>query len=539
MVNGKPNLTLGGTPAASPTATRQRAGKNSAGAANIGSFASYLPKQEYGKLPTNTAPSPAKNAALPAQPVTFQAPNTGNAKMYLGFMPDNYVSGPVQNYVNSATGQNSRQAVPLPAGTNYHAQARAQVRPGVDGLGNSMLQPQRVSAKSSPRISGQPVTGRSGIGMVDTRVTNSNRIARPGQNSQVFVGGSSRGTPLAPPGSDAYTRFTAYVGGQQAAPTSQSFLARGFSGKHAENAMKNLGYDMQRAPSITTRAQRLDADPYALAARNNAPAGPVFGITQPLLRPTGDEAVETAIRAASHRKKDVALAAESYPGKSLVQPFYLMADKGLGTLAAKFESGSEGIAAIGYDRTGGTSYGKYQIASRVGTMKSFINYLQDKAPDLAKRLEAAGPANTGNRSGRMPNEWRQIAAEDPQRFESLQSDFIRATHFEPALQAIAANTGVTFDSLPVALQEVLFSTAVQHGPVGATRIISQALNRVGPEKLQQNSANGTISKKAGEQLITQIYNLRAGQFMSSTAQVQAAARSRMKREMQDALAMLT
>jgi hypothetical protein len=39
-------------------------------------------------------------------------------------------------------------------------------------------------------------------------------------------------------------------------------------------------------------------------------------------------------------------------------------------------------------------------------------------------------------------------------------------------------------------------------------------------------------------LITQIYNLRAGQFVSSTEQVQTAVRNRLRQEMREAIQML-
>jgi len=236
---------------------------------------------------------------------------------------------------------------------------------------------------------------------------------------------------------------------------------------------------------------------------------------------------------------DEALPTGAYPAHSLVPGFHSAASNGLGRLAAKFESGSEGIAAIGYDRKGGTSYGKFQIASRVGTMDAFISYLQDKAPDLADRLSTAGPANTGGRNGRMPTEWRAIAAEQPSRFEQLQGDFIRISHFEPAMRGIADSTGLAFEKMSGALQEVLFSTAVQHGPSGATRLISQAVQRVGAQKLQTgDSEKSAPTRKAEEQLITQIYNLRAGQFASSTEQVQTAVRNRLRQEMREAIQML-
>ena len=52
----------------------------------------------------------------------------------------------------------------------------------------------------------------------------------------------------------------------------------------------------------------------------------------------------------------------------------------LGALSAQFESGKQGVSAIGYDKNGGTSYGAYQIASRPGTMDQFISFLNGKEP---------------------------------------------------------------------------------------------------------------------------------------------------------------
>lgn len=195
-----------------------------------------------------------------------------------------------------------------------------------------------------------------------------------------------------------------------------------------------------------------------------------------------------------------------------------------GKLAARFESGSEGIAAIGYDRNGGTSYGKYQIASRPGTMTAFLAFLDKEAPDLGQRLRSAGPANTGSRQGRMPQEWKAIAAAEPERFEQLQERFIRQSHYEPALAAVRRMGYNTRDFSP-AMQEVLWSTAVQHGPAGAARIFRQASANLG-----QNSAHE-------QHLIREVYDLRAQRFGSSSAQIQAAARKRMESEKLLALAM--
>lgn len=209
----------------------------------------------------------------------------------------------------------------------------------------------------------------------------------------------------------------------------------------------------------------------------------------------------------------------------------------LGFLSARFESGAEGIAAIGYDRHGGTSYGKYQISSRAGTMKGFINYLDRMAPDIARQLKDAGPANTGSRKGKMPGVWRQLAEAQPQRFERLQDDFIRASHLEPAMRSVTQSTGLGFAELSPALQEVVFSTAVQHGPNGAARILNRAMDKVDASKLSDNTARDE-KLLADNALIRQIYSLRSTQFGSSTPRVQAAVKSRLKQEMNAALEML-
>lgn len=195
-----------------------------------------------------------------------------------------------------------------------------------------------------------------------------------------------------------------------------------------------------------------------------------------------------------------------------------------GALAARFESGSDGIAAIGYDRSGGTSYGKYQIASRPGTMSAFLTFLDKEAPDLGQRLRAAGPANTGSREGRMPKVWKEIAAAEPERFEQLQEQFIRQSHYEPALAAVRRIGYNTADFSP-AMREVLWSTAVQHGPTGAARIFRQAAENLGQDSTRE------------QPLIREVYDLRAQRFGSSSPRIQAAARARMENEKMLALAM--
>lgn len=260
--------------------------------------------------------------------------------------------------------------------------------------------------------------------------------------------------------------------------------------------------------------------------------------------------METAVRVKSHRKGSTPKdrMAEAVAAKlnnalhDMRQNSAASASTGsdaeIGKLAARFESGKDGAGAVGYDRHGGTSYGKYQISSRAGTMRSFINFMKTEAPDIAERLEKSGPMNTGGRRGKMPETWKQIASEDPERFENLQDKFIRASHFEPAMRSIAEKAGLAVDDMPFALQEVVFSTAVQHGPNGATRIVSRALGQVGEKRLDPDNNTPEALSKAQENLIRKIYDNRSGQFRSSTQAVQSAVKSRLKQEMSMAISML-
>jgi hypothetical protein len=201
----------------------------------------------------------------------------------------------------------------------------------------------------------------------------------------------------------------------------------------------------------------------------------------------------------------------------------------IGVLAAHFESSEKGPGVVGFDSNGGTAYGTYQISSRAGTMKHFIDYLSEQAPDLANKLKAAGPANTGSSFGRMPAAWKKVATQDPVRFSKLQYDFIEKSHYLPAVQEISDRTGLDISKAPRALQEVLWSTTVQHGPNGAAKIFTKAIKRV-------QAKNGGVKIA---QLIGSVYDMRAGQFGSSIPNVRAAVRSRFREEGRMALAMLS
>ena len=352
-----------------------------------------------------------------------------------------------------------------------------------------------------------------------------------------------RGVPLSSAGS-----FAALMPANS--PPAQAAPGKTTQESAAEQAKQNnMGLNQTRA--MATLARVMENSPAPLGTLNSAQGalgeGLLNSLSRGIQRPSGLEGAETALRVNSHRQKKrpqermSELATRKLAAIPLPDPgnkTSVTSPQNVGALAARFESGAEGIAAIGYDRHGGTSYGKYQISSKAGTLGSFISFLKTEEPEWARRLEQSGPGNTGGKSGQMPERWRQMAEEAPERFEALQDKFIHNSHFQPAVEAIAEKTGLAFDDMPVALKEVLFSTAVQHGPNGAARMFSRAVDQIGQAKLDPDKTSPEHIKKEGEKLIRRIYAMRSDQFGSSTPTVQSAVKSRLKQEMSLAIDML-
>ncbi len=203
--------------------------------------------------------------------------------------------------------------------------------------------------------------------------------------------------------------------------------------------------------------------------------------------------------------------------------------KPTGRLSARFESGLRGVYAIGYDPKGGTSYGKYQMSSRKGTVAMFIHYLDKRMPQWAERLRRAGRANTLSRAGAMPMAWRDIARGNATLFETLQDDFIHRTFYSPTVAAVARTTGLDMARRSEAVREVLLSTAVQHGPNAGARIVIAATKLAGKPTGSQYERS----------LLTEIFKERERCIVErALPAVRPALKRRLRDEMNLALAML-
>jgi hypothetical protein len=126
---------------------------------------------------------------------------------------------------------------------------------------------------------------------------------------------------------------------------------------------------------------------------------------------------------------------------------------GLGSTSRKYESGRGGAGTVSSGRgdPGGASYGTYQLASKTGTLASFL-----KSSGYDKQF-------MGLKAGtkEFNDKWKEIARTDP-KFGEAQHDFIKRTHYDPAAR-YAQSLG--FDINDKGIADAIWSASVQHGGV--------------------------------------------------------------------------
>ena len=185
----------------------------------------------------------------------------------------------------------------------------------------------------------------------------------------------------------------------------------------------------------------------------------------------------------------------------------------IGGLSARYESSGDPGAVLRRDTNDSGSYGAWQINSGSGRMREFMDtVLLAQAPDLRERLvNAGGERGAIAATDGFVGEWRAIAREQPDRFRSLQRDYIYESHFRPALAGVnAAVPGASgIFSNPV-LQDVVWSMSVQHG-------VGSAANQSGAIGIVDAALKGSdAASLSAERAIELIYGARNEYVQSSS-----------------------
>lgn len=201
----------------------------------------------------------------------------------------------------------------------------------------------------------------------------------------------------------------------------------------------------------------------------------------------------------------------------------------LGELSAKYETGGRGpgVVSTGSGDPGGVSYGSYQMATKMGVPQRFVGQAGFPWANDFKGLAAGTAPFTAC--------WKRIAAAETDAFQSCQHAFIKKSHYDLLAAKILADDGLDVNTRSGALQNVVWSTAVQHG--GGSSMVHKALANVKSKPSDPGFDKELISaiyaergrKKADGNLVY---------FGKSSPSVQAGVAKRFKNEEQDALAML-
>jgi len=206
----------------------------------------------------------------------------------------------------------------------------------------------------------------------------------------------------------------------------------------------------------------------------------------------------------------------------------------LGALSAKYETGGRGPGTVstGAGDAGGVSYGSSQMTSRNGgTVARFI-----AQPDFPWR-EALQNLTPG--SSAFTAAWKEIAATQAAEFQAAQHFYIKKTHFDPLVELIKSEESLDVTTSSHALQDVVWSTAVQHGP--NTPVVRRALGT-----LRSSGALDLAAPDFDRKLIKAIYAERGRKdtqgslvyFARNSMAVQQGVAKRFIDEERDALQML-
>jgi hypothetical protein len=157
------------------------------------------------------------------------------------------------------------------------------------------------------------------------------------------------------------------------------------------------------------------------------------------------------------------------------------------------------------------------MATNAGTPQRFVSFLEKSAPTLAKYLKGKSPG-----SGSFDSAWKTLAQARPQEFAAAQHSFIKSSYYDPVAKSFPSLT-----KYPKAVQDAVWSTAVQHGVGGAKNILS---------KVFKTGMSPTA-------VINAIYNERSANggrkyFGGSSSNIRNSVLNRFEQERKDALKML-
>ena len=175
-----------------------------------------------------------------------------------------------------------------------------------------------------------------------------------------------------------------------------------------------------------------------------------------------------------------------------------------GELSAAYETnpkfGPGSVSTVQGD-AGGTSYGLYMFTRNADTPRMFFQWLLQQTDNpyylyLGQQLEYAYNHDTSGRENpgygtNFDNTWQSLAGGDnspDSPFGQAQTAFTKARFFDALVAKLeSAGLGFKMANYSIALENVLWSRAVQHGVEGAYNVVTRAMNELGGFKNQSET----------------------------------------------------
>lgn len=169
----------------------------------------------------------------------------------------------------------------------------------------------------------------------------------------------------------------------------------------------------------------------------------------------------------------------------------------LGELSKLYETGrvdDPGIIAEVEGDSGGKSYGTYMFASKAGTPHLFAHWCMEQGTgnfyyQFGEILDAAYHTGGDGCGAYFDAVWTQLATEYKSEFGNAQHDYVQDKFYNNLVTMVESSVqGFKIDNYSIALKNVFWSRAVQHGASGAYNVVYRALQTLGGFKNQSESA---------------------------------------------------
>ena len=205
----------------------------------------------------------------------------------------------------------------------------------------------------------------------------------------------------------------------------------------------------------------------------------------------------------------------------------------LGSLSAGYESnGTPGTISSGEGDMGGKSFGAWQLAINVGSLQEFVEWAAQQPEPYGNYGVVLSEHELGSED--FDAEWKLLAEVDTEGFLSLQREFIKQRYYDPALNLLK-NIGLDVSARSFALQQVLWSRAVQYGAGNMIELFVKAAELAG-----QDVGNLHFDYISDYDLIYNVYevNLTDPSWTSGSPSLRPGLFARFESEREDALKML-